>query len=119
MRHEESYQEAYSQEYEVSYRCLPNSETILKNSKEQLSQELDLLVEPFYNMIHDYINELTETVIKEQNRVLVDFNIKLEQARQGHQNNHEKVVADWQPLYDQAKQFKDELSQLTDTRNYL
>jgi uncharacterized protein YecA (UPF0149 family) len=70
-------------------------------------------------MIHNYINELTETVIKEQNRVLLDFNTKLEQARQGHQNNHEKVVADWQPLYDQAHQFKDELSQLTDTRNYL
>jgi GTPase Era involved in 16S rRNA processing len=115
----ESYKEAYSQEYEVSYRCLPNSDSVYQNSKEQLSQELDLLVEPFYNMIHDYINELTETVIKEQNRVLLDFNTKLEQARQGHQNNHEKVVADWQPLYDQAKQFKEELSQFTDTRNYL
>jgi hypothetical protein len=115
----ESYKEAYSQEYEVSYKRLPDADAIYQNSKEQLSQELDLLVEPFYNMIHDYINELTETVIKEQNRVLLDFNTKLEQARQGHQNNHEKVVANWQPLYDQAQQFKDELSQLTDTRNYL
>lgn len=118
-QHEESYQEAYSQEYQVAYKCLPDSESIYLNSKEQLSQALDLLVEPFYNMIHNYINELTETVVKEQNRVLLDFNTKLEQARQGHQNNHEKVVADWQPLYDQAQQFKDELSQLTDTRNYL
>ena len=70
-------------------------------------------------MIHDYINDLTQTVIKEQERVLNDFTVKLEQANQGHQNNHEKVIADWQPLYDQAQQFKDELSQLTDTRNYL
>ena len=100
-------------------RKLPDAESIYRNVSEQLNQQLDSLIEPFHQMIHDYINDLTQTVIKEQERVLNDFTVKLEQANQGHQNNHEKVIADWQPLYDQAQQFKDELSQLTDTRNYL
>jgi len=117
--HEEDYQEAYTASYEVSCRYLPNSESIDANSRKQLNQQLDLLVEPFYNMIHNYINDLTETVITEQNRVLDDFNFKLEHARQGHQKNHEEVVAYWQPLYDRAEQFKHLLSKLTDTRNYL
>jgi hypothetical protein len=32
---------------------------------------------------------------------------------------YEKVIADWQPLDEQTKQFKQQLTQLTDTRNYL
>lgn len=119
LRHDEIYKEAYSASYEVSRKHLPDSKFIYEDSKEQLSQQLDLLVEPFYKMIHDYINDLTETVIKEQNRVLDDFMNKLEQARQGHKDNHEEVITDWQPLYDQSEQFKHLLSKLTDTRNYL
>ncbi len=96
-----------------------SSETFYQNSREQLSQQLDLLVEPFYNMIHDYINDLTETIIEEQARVLKDFNEKLEKAHQQHQDDYEKVVSDWQPLYEKSQQLQREVSELTDARNYL
>ena len=115
LRHEETYSEAYT----AYYKCLPDAQTIYDNASNELSEQLDSLVEPFYQMILGYINDLTETVVKEQERVLNDFNAKLNQARQGYQDNYEKVIADWQPLYEQAEQFKQQLSQLTDTRNYL
>ena len=115
----ESYKESYIEEYEVSYKLLPNAEAIYQNSREQLSRQLDSLVEPFYNMIHIYINDITETIIEEQARVLNDFNNKLEKSRQCYQDDYEKVVNKWQPLYDASQQLKLELSQLTDTRNYL
>ncbi len=115
VRHEETYSESYT----AYYKCLPDAQTIYDNASNELSQQLDSLVEPFYQMILGYINNSTETVIKEQERVLLDFNAKLNQARQGYQDNYEKVIADWQPLYEQTEQFKQQLSQLTDTRNYL
>jgi len=98
---------------------LPNAEAIYQNSRLQLSQQLDSLVEPFYNMIHIYINDITETIIEEQARVLNDFNNKLEKSRQCYQDDNDKVVNTWQPLYDASQQLKLELSQLADTRNYL
>lgn len=100
-------------------RKLPDAESIYENVKEQLNQQLGSLSSPFCQMILDRINDLTETVIKEQERVLIDFNAKLEQAHQSYQNNYDKVIADWQPLDEQAKQLKQQLALLTDTRNYL
>jgi hypothetical protein len=114
-RHEENYSEAYT----AYYKCLPDAQTIYDNASNELSQQLDSLVEPFYQMILGYINDLTEAVSKEQERVLLDFTAKVEQASQGYQDNYEKVIADWQPLGEQAEQFKQQLAQLTDTRNYL
>jgi len=115
VRHEETYSESYT----AYYKCLPDAQAIYDNASNELSQQLDSLVEPFCQMILGYINDLTETVVKEQARVLDDFNAKLNQARQGYQDDYDKVIADWQPLDEQAKQFKQQLAQLTDTRNYL
>jgi hypothetical protein len=98
---------------------LPDAETIYESSKEQLSLASNSLVEPFHNIIYNYINKVTDIVIKEQERVLHDFKNKLEQAHQGQKNYHEKVAADWQQLFDQAQQLENELLQLTDTRSYL
>jgi len=113
------HEEMYSEDYIADYKCLPNAQTICGNASIELGQQLDSLIKPFYQMILGYIHDLTETVTKERERVLIDFNAKLSQARQGYQDNYDKVVADWQPLNEQAKQYKQQLSKLTDTNNYL
>jgi len=115
----ESYKESYVEKYEVAYKSLPDSDAIYHNSREQLSQQLDLLVEPFYSMIQGYIGDLTETILEEQTRVLKDFNEKLEKSRQQHQTDYEKVVNDWLSLDEQSQHLKSELSQLVDIRHYL
>ena len=58
-------------------------------------------------MILDYVDNLTQTVIDEQERVLNDFTVKLEQAHKGHKDNYEKSVSIWQPLSEQTEQLKE------------
>ena len=58
-------------------------------------------------MIFDYVDNLTQTVIDEQERFLIDFTVKLEQAHKGHKDNYEKSVSIWQPLSEQTEQLKE------------
>ena len=88
-------------------RKLPDAKAIKENVRNLLTQQLDLLIEPFCNMILDYVDNLTQTVIDEQERVLNDFTVKLEQAHKGHKDNYEKSVSIWQPLSEQTEQLKE------------
>jgi stress response protein SCP2/GTPase Era involved in 16S rRNA processing len=96
----------------ISWKELPNSSTLHEEGLRELADQIDSLVEPFHAMMRDYLLQLNNKIVAEQNRVLKNFEAKLAQANAQHNENYDKVLHRWQPLEQQSQQLNSVLKQL-------
>jgi stress response protein SCP2/energy-coupling factor transporter ATP-binding protein EcfA2 len=99
----------------ITWKELPNSSTLHEEGLRELADQIDSLVEPFHAMMRDYIIQLNNKIVAEQNRVLKDFEAKLAQANAQHHEHYDKVLHRWQPLEQQSRQLNSLLKQLVKT----
>jgi stress response protein SCP2 len=99
----------------IRWKELPSPSTLCKEGSIELTEQIESLVEPFHTMMRDYLLQLNEKIIAEQNKVLRDFETKLSQANAQHHENFDKVIHCWQPLEQQSNQLNSSLKQLVKT----
>lgn len=103
----------------INYKTLPAPLDLHKKMAEEFIKQLDALLIPFQEMFEQYFVGLSDNVLKEQERVLQDFEHKLTLARQQRHEDYEKVKARWQPLFEQSKQLDDLVNQFVHDWNLL
>ena len=99
----------------IRWKELPSPSALCKEGSIELTDQIESLVEPFHTMMRDYLLQLNEKIIAEQNRVLRDFETKLSQANAQHHENFDKVIHCWQPLEQQSNQLNSSLKKLVKT----
>ena len=95
-----------------AYTELPNSSTLHKTTLAELEKQIASLVEPFHEMLRDYLLQLNDKIATEQDRVMKDFETKLAQSNAKHHENYDKILHYWKPLNQKSEQLSDLLRQM-------
>jgi len=88
----------------ISYKTLPNHQTLHNDIAFELVGQLESLTMSFQEMLYQYFVNLNSKIVEEQERVLEDFNKKLNQAYQQNIDDYEKVLTCWKPLQERSEQ---------------
>ena len=88
----------------ISYKTLPNHQTLHNDIVFELVGQLESLTINFQEMLYQYFVDLNSKIMEEQESVLEDFNKKLNQAYQQNFDNHEKVLNCWKPIQERSEQ---------------
>ena len=91
---------------------MPSFENLHDDVATALITQLDDLLIPFQEMFEQYFLEFHDNIIIEKERVLQDFEHKLEMAHQRNDENYEKKQALWKPLKKQSEQLNNLMEQL-------
>jgi len=90
----------------ISYKTLPNHQTLHNDIVFELIGQLESLTISFQEMLYQYFVDLNSKIVEEQESVLEDFNEKLNQAYQKNIDNYEKVLTYWKPLQERSELLK-------------
>jgi len=81
---------------------LPKPKKIQEMGVYEITKELNKFCEPFSKMMQDCFDGLIKRVQQEQERVLIDFESKLKEARDEYSEIKDQIESDWRPLDEKA-----------------